>query len=122
MNEIIKEEPKTRKKPRREKAIKIRMTDEEHQKLLQLMQGNELATWIRETCLSLENEQKQAKKAVQQEIKPIDPNILRELNKIGVNMNQIAKAINSHNLIDRIAITQSLSTISEQLNEVLEKL
>lgn len=122
MNEIIKEESKTRKKPRREKAIKIRMTDEEHQKLLQLMQGNELATWIRETCLSLENEQKQAKKAVQQEIKPIDPNILRELNKIGVNMNQIAKAINSHNLIDRIAITQSLSTISEQLNEVLEKL
>lgn len=122
MNEIVKEEPKTRKKPRREKAIKIRMTDEEHQKLLQLMQGNELATWIRETCLSLENEQKQAKKAVQQEIKPIDPNILRELNKIGVNMNQIAKAINSHNLIDRIAITQSLSTISEQLNEVLEKL
>lgn len=122
MNEIVKEEPKTRKKPRREKAIKIRMTDEEHQKLLQLMQGNELATWIRETCLSLENGQKQAKKAVQQEVKPIDPNILRELNKIGVNMNQIAKAINSHSLIDRIAITQSLSTISEQLNEVLEKL
>lgn len=122
MNEIVKEEPKTRKKPRREKAIKIRMTDEEHQKLLQLMQGNELATWIRETCLSLENGQKQAKKAVQQEIKPIDPNILRELNKIGVNLNQIAKAINSHNLIDRIAITQSLSIISEQLNEVLEKL
>ncbi|MBF7684162.1 plasmid mobilization relaxosome protein MobC [Acinetobacter sp. B5B] len=122
MNEIVKEEPKTRKKPRREKAIKIRMTEQEHQTLLQLMQGNELATWIRETCLSLENEQKQAKKAVQQEIKPIDPTILRELNKIGVNMNQIAKAINSHNLIDRIAITQSLSTISEQLNEVLEKL
>ncbi|MBF7686507.1 plasmid mobilization relaxosome protein MobC [Acinetobacter sp. B10A] len=122
MNEIVKEEPKTRKKPRREKAIKIRMTEQEHQTLLQLMQGNELATWIRETCLSLEDEQKQAKKVAQQEIKPIDPTILRELNKIGVNMNQIAKAINSHNLIDRIAITQSLSIISEQLNEVLEKL
>lgn len=97
---------------KRTKAIKIRLTDEEHERLKELQQGNELATWMRTTCLNIGAAQ-QAK---------ADPQILRELNKIGVNMNQIARAINSHKLTDRIAITQALSQISDQLDEVLKSL
>lgn len=96
---------------KRTKAIKIRLTDEEHERLKELQQGNELATWMRTTCLNIGAAQ-QAK---------ADPQILRELNKIGVNMNQIARAVNSHRA-DYIAIQQALSQISDQLDEIIKTL
>jgi hypothetical protein len=34
---------------KRTKSIKIRLTDQEQEKLQELKQGNELATWIRTT-------------------------------------------------------------------------
>ena len=71
---------------KRTKSIKIRPTREEHEKLLDLKASNELATWIRNTCLNV-GEVQQVK---------TDPQLLKEINKIGVNMNQIARAINSH--------------------------
>ena len=96
---------------KRTKAIKIRLTDEEHERLKELQQGNELATWMRTTCLNIGAAQ-QAK---------TDPQILRELNKIGVNMNQIARAVNSHRA-DYSAIHQALSQISDQLDEIIKTL
>ena len=36
----------------RTKEIKIRLTEDEHQALLDRMEGNQLATWIRKTALS----------------------------------------------------------------------
>ena len=96
---------------KRTKAIKIRLTDEEHERLKELQQGNELATWMRTTCLNL-GEAQQAK---------ADPQILRELNKIGVNMNQIARAVNNHRA-DYSAIQQALSQINDQLDEIIKTL
>ena len=96
---------------KRTKAIKIRLTDEEHERLKELKQGNELATWMRTTCLNIGAAQ-QAK---------TDPQILRELNKIGVNMNQIARAVNSHRA-DYSAIQQALSQINDQLDEIIKTL
>ena len=48
---------------KRTKAIKIRLTDEEHERLKELQQGNELATWMRTTCLNI-GEAQQAKAGV----------------------------------------------------------
>ena len=36
---------------KRKKEIKVRLTEAEHQALLERMEGGELATWIRNTCL-----------------------------------------------------------------------
>ena len=66
---------------------------------------------MRTTCLNIGAAQ-QAK---------ADPQILRELNKIGVNMNQIARAVNSHRA-DYSAIQQALSQISDQLDEIIKTL
>ena len=96
---------------KRTKAIKIRLTDEEHERLKELQQGNELATWMRTTCLNIGAAQ-QAK---------ADPQILRELNKIGVNMNQIARAVNNHRA-DYSASQQALSQINDQLDEIIKTL
>lgn len=50
-----------------------------------------LAEWIRETCLlevnNIKNEPKQ--------IKTIDPELAKEFSKIGSNINQLAKGINT---------------------------
>lgn len=101
---------------KRTKSIKIRLTDQEHEKLQELKQGNELATWIRTTCLSIENQENQKPKT--------DPQVLKELNRMGVNMNQIAKAINhyGYDLVSQLKINQALAQISEQMDEVIRKL
>ena len=70
----------------RTKEIKVRLTDEEHGQLLAKMTGTQLAVWIRETCL----EQKPKKPP-----KTADPELLRQLGKIGANLNQIAKIANT---------------------------
>ena len=36
---------------KRQKEIKVRLTEAEHQALLERMTGGELATWVRNTCL-----------------------------------------------------------------------
>ena len=69
---------------KRTKKIEIMTTQEEYEQLLQRKTKPRLAEWIRETCLN----QKPKKK-----VATVDPLLLYELNKIGVNLNQIAKKI-----------------------------
>lgn len=65
------------KSPKRTKEVKIRLTDQEHQILLDKKIGAELATWIRNTCLETKTPKKKP-------IKTADPELLRQLAKIGV--------------------------------------
>lgn len=93
----------------RKKEIKVRLTQEEYEQLLQRKTKPRLAEWIRETCLN----QKPRK-----EVATVDPLLLYELNKIGVNLNQIAKKIqysknNIEWLIEIIHIEQQLTSLLE---------
>lgn len=105
------------KKPKRTKEIKIRLTEQEHQMLLEKKTGAELATWIRETCLET--------KTTKPRIKTADPELLRQLAKIGGNMNQIAKAVNikqaSGEKINSLRVLAELATIREKLQHLLEQ-
>lgn len=105
------------KSPKRTKEIKIRLTEQEHQALLDRKKG-ELAVWIRNTCL--EQEIPQSK-----QVKTADPELLRQLAKIGGNLNQIAKATNTEqargDIINLLRVTAELATIREQLDELLER-
>ena len=69
---------------KRNKEIKIRLTEEEHQALLERMTGGELATWMRSVCL----DEKPNKK---RNYKVADPILLNALARIGGNLNQIAR-------------------------------
>jgi len=93
----------------RNKEIKVRLTEEEYEQLLQRKTKPRLAEWIRETCL----DQKPKK-----QVSTIDPLLLYELNKIGVNLNQIAKKVQyrEHNiewLVEIIHIEQQLASLLE---------
>lgn len=94
---------------KRTKKIEIMTTQEEYEQLLQRKTKPRLAEWIRETCLN----QKPKKK-----VATVDPLLLYELNKIGINLNQIAKKIqysknNIECLIEIIHIEQQLTCLLE---------
>lgn len=94
---------------KRTKKIEIMTTDKEYEQLLQRKTKARLAEWMRETCL----DQKPTKQVV-----TVDPLLLYELNKIGVNLNQIAKKIqysenNIEWLVEIIHIEQQLTSLLE---------
>lgn len=79
--------------------------------------GVELATWIRNTCLETKTPKKKP-------IKTADPELLRQLAKIGGNLNQIARIANTEqargDIINLLRLTAELATIREQLDKLLE--
>ena len=98
---------------KRQKEIKVRLTEAEHQALLERMTGGELATWIRQTCL----EEKPNKK---RNYKVADPQLLAGLGRIGGNLNQIARQVNTvESDIEKIKAFAELAIIREQLQKVL---
>ena len=98
---------------KRQKEIKVRLTEAEHQALLERMTGGELATWIRQTCL----EEKPNKK---RNYKVADPQLLAGLGRIGGNLNQIARQVNTiQSDIEKIRAFSELAIIREQLQKVL---
>ena len=100
---------------KRQKEIKIRLTDAEHEALLDRCTKPSLATWMREICLG----EKQTK---QSRIQETDPQLLRQLAGIGNNLNQIARIINqqskTNEAIDRIAVITALSGIERELQRL----
>lgn len=97
----------------RTKSIKIRLTETELAQLKERQVGGELATWMREVCLG-EKKRKM--------IKTADPELLRQLAKIGGNLNQIAKHMNTFSdQVEQIKIYGLLAEIQNQLYELLER-
>uniref|UniRef100_UPI00155DC144 plasmid mobilization relaxosome protein MobC n=3 Tax=Enterobacterales TaxID=91347 RepID=UPI00155DC144 len=71
------------------------------------------ASWLR--SLSLNEKTKK--------IKPVDPQLLYELNRIGVNLNQIARYCNQQAIFqaeDKIDLLATLANIEEQLQALRE--
>lgn len=100
---------------KRTKEIKIRLTEKEHQDLLNRSTKASLATWMRELCLG----EKQTKRS---RLIEVDPQLLRQLAGIGNNLNQIAKLVNQKNKLDssldRVAIVTALASIERELQRL----
>ena len=104
-----------KEKVKRQKEIKIRLTDEEHQALLDRCTKASLATWMRENCLS-------EKRTKQSEVVEVNPQLLRQLAGIGNNLNQIARIVNqkakTDTPLDRIAVIAALAGIERELKRI----
>lgn len=95
---------------KRTKRVEIRLTDNEYQALLDRKSKPRLAEWIRDITLA----QKVKRKAT-----PTDPKLLFELNRIGVNLNQIAKQCHAQQgNIDLVKIGIELQAISSLLQDI----
>ena len=98
---------------KRNKENTIHLTEAEHQALLERMTGGELATWIRNTCLDEKPNKKRNYKAA-------DPQLLAALGRIGGNLNQIARQVNTvESDIEKIRAFAELAIIREQLQGIL---
>lgn len=95
---------------KRLKEIKIRLTEMEYKSLMERKTKARIAEWIRETVLG---------QKPKRHPKPIDPSLLFELNRIGVNLNQIARQCNSQKpSIDLISVLATLLNIEKKLDEL----
>jgi hypothetical protein len=96
----------------RKKSIKIRVSDSEYDALQALKVGNELAPWMRETCLGKKSKRRNQPISV-------DPNLLRSLSAIGNNLNQMARKVNttlsSTDAIDVIIRLDAIETAIKEL-------
>ena len=96
---------------KRQKIIKIRLTEDEYDELLKRKTEKSLAPWIRATCLKQAIEDSQIIKA--------DPDLVRQIAIIGNNLNQIARHVNRNREVD-FAVSQSLKKIEQSLEGLLE--
>lgn len=103
-------------KAKRIKSITVWLTEDEYQELHSKKTGARIGAWAREVCLGVESKKRK--------YKAVDPQLLRELGKVGGNINQIAKQVNTDALggkIDRLRLLSELIVIREQLDELLKR-
>jgi hypothetical protein len=98
---------------KRTKSVKIRLFESELLELNELKTGNELATWMRETCLNKKSKRRNAPVSV-------DPLLLRQLSAIGNNLNQLARLANANGMsaIDSVQVISALNQIQSELEKV----
>ena len=102
---------------KRTKEIKIRLTETEHQRLLERCDRTHLAEWLRQLGLGEHTSRKRR-------IPDVAPELLRQVSGIGNNLNQIARRLNqSYSLTpsDRVSLLSILNSLDRQLGELLEQ-
>jgi hypothetical protein len=100
---------------KRNKSIKIRLFESELAELNEKKTGNELARWMRETCLGKKTKRRNPPVNV-------DPKLLRQLAAIGNNINQVARQCNN-NLAssDALDVIIRLDAIEQVIKEVRDR-
>lgn len=98
---------------KRNKTIRFRVNDSEYDLINERANGS-VSDWLRSLALN----QKPRKKA-----KPVNPELIYQLNKIGVNLNQIAKHLNQDfdNNSDKLKMLLAFIAIEDQLKLMREK-
>ena len=98
---------------KRNKTIRFRVNDSEYDSIAERANGS-VPDWLRSLAL----EQKPKRKP-----KPINPELIYELNKIGANINQIAKHLNiiADSDADKIKLLMAFVGVEDQLKALRQK-
>lgn len=97
----------------RTRRIEILASEEEYEALQQRKSKPRLAEWIRETALGVDVKQSVA-------VRAIDPELLYQLRRIGVNLNQITKELHrSNGNVDLVSIALSIGRIEAMMGELV---
>lgn len=93
---------------KRNRSIKIRVSDDELERLNARKARPELARWLRELGLSSGGK-------TQKITHELPPEVVRILSGIGSNLNQISRNINMAQKADRLDLSQGLLPLMSQL-------
>lgn len=98
---------------KRNRMLTMRVTEDEHRRLLERCDGKQLAVWMRQTCLN-------EKPARVGKLPSISPALLRQLAGMGNNLNQIARKVNTGGCTghDRVQIVAALMAIDAGLERL----
>lgn len=102
----------------RDKKVQIRMSADEKALILERAQGADISTFLRD--LGLGHKPKIPEKKPRVVIHSADPELVREVAKIGNNINQIAKHLNLTKELDVNAFTEILK-IKADLDAELDR-
>jgi hypothetical protein len=105
---------------RRDRTLKIRVSDDEHKKLLASCGDMPLAEWLRET--GLQGKPAEVRRSRKPPVPPVAPELLRELVAQGQNLNQIARTINHYGIeaINQVKLLSVLTSIERELAAIRE--
>ncbi|MCP5853703.1 MobC family plasmid mobilization relaxosome protein [Klebsiella pneumoniae] len=101
---------------KRTKEIKIRLTETEHQRLLDRCDRTHLAEWLRQLGLGEHTSRKRR-------VPDVAPELLRQVSGIGNNLNQIARRLNQTDSLtpsERASLLVVLTSLDRQLGDLLE--
>ncbi len=103
------------------KQVKINLTPEHHQELEKeaLANNQTIAQFIRDK-LDIDLKQKPRTRKMRSDKKEVikaDPQLLYHLSKIGNNLNQISKHLNSGNAVDRVVLN-TLIEVKEEIKKL----
>ncbi|MEB6472832.1 MobC family plasmid mobilization relaxosome protein, partial [Klebsiella michiganensis] len=102
---------------KRTKEIKIRLTETEHQRLLDRCDRTHLAEWLRLLGLGEHTSRKRR-------VPEVAPELLRQVSGIGNNLNQIARRLNQTDSLtpsERASLLVVLTSLDSQLGDLLEQ-
>ncbi|EPY7234519.1 TPA: MobC family plasmid mobilization relaxosome protein [Klebsiella pneumoniae] len=102
---------------KRTKEIKIRLTETEHQRLLDRCDRTHLAEWLRQLGLGEHTSRKRR-------VPEVAPELLRQVSGIGNNLNQIARRLNQTDSLtptERASLFVVLTSLDRQLGDLLEQ-
>ena len=102
---------------KRTKEIKIRLTETEHQRLLDRCDRAHLAEWLRQLGLGEHTSRRRR-------VPEVAPELLRQVSGIGNNLNQIARRLNQLdglNPTERVSLLAVLNSLDRNLGELLEQ-
>lgn len=99
----------------RNRKITVRYSDDELGEAKKRAIGN-MAGWLRDLSLG---------QPIKKKPKPVNPNLLYELNRIGVNLNQISRYLNSKDsgltVVEKAELLIAFISIEEELKEIRGK-
>lgn len=95
------------KRAKRTREISIRVNDYELAELKKRNRGSTVASWLRDLALGVTP------------VKPVDPGLVRQLGRIGSNLNQLTRHVNTENQVDA-QVLHEIKAIREQIHLLIE--
>lgn len=103
----------------RNRYIQIRLSDDELEEITKRAGQLDKSTWLRQLALG-QPIAEQPKPKPKKVIHTADPELIREVNRIGNNINQIAKHLNEGNQLSN-AILIALLNLQTSLDETVQR-
>ena len=95
------------KRAKRTREISIRVNDYELLELKKRNRGSTVASWLRDLALGVTP------------VKPVDPDLVRQLGRIGSNLNQLTRHVNTERQVDA-QVLHEIKAIREQMHLLIE--